>query len=349
MESYRELLPTLGPVNENRFSRILSALPFGARIVARLNRATAVASVARHGPFDAVYSSTLTNGDLLRTAVPPDVPVVSRASELQHWLQNRVEPAHLTFTLQRSSTIIAVSEAVRQNLVENHGVSSQNVVVIPGFVEAVPSPESRAAMRRDSRRLLGVGDDTIVVGCAGTTDWRKGPDLFLQTARLCASDPRLQFVWIGGRQDVSTLQLEHDARACGLENLRFISERPDVAVLMAGFDLLCLTSREDPYPVVMLEAGAVGVPIICFAGGGGAPEFAQRGAGRIVPYLDTNALASEIMGLADDEHRRRTMGENACDLVRSEHTVDTVAPRIHELLIAASQSTANHDVGLRRE
>ena len=56
-----------------------------------------------------------------------------------------------------------------------------------------------------------------------------------------------------------------------------------------------MTSREDPFPLVNLEAAISGVPIICFEKSGGSPEIIDDSSGFVVPYGDTQEMSSIIL------------------------------------------------------
>src|SRR2546425_8840604 len=104
------------------------------------------------------------------------------------------------------------------------------------------------------------------------------------------------------------------------------SERVDAAA-----DVFVLTSREDPYPLVCLEAAALEKPIVCFANAGGASEFVEKDCGFVVPYLDMLAMADRIVSLIDSADRRRTMGTAARRKVKERHDVSRAAPHIADI------------------
>jgi glycosyltransferase involved in cell wall biosynthesis len=54
---------------------------------------------------------------------------------------------------------------------------------------------------------------------------------------------------------------------------------------LSVFDIFALTSREDPYPLVVLEAALLQKPMVCFEKAGGAQDLIETDAGLIVPYL----------------------------------------------------------------
>ena len=93
----------------------------------------------------------------------------------------------------------------------------------------------------------------------------------IKLARLVSQQrSNVYFAWIGGG---AVQRLEHDARLLGLSaKMRFTGEVAKPADYFAAADVFAMTSREDPYPLVCLEAAAVAKPIICFADAGGCPH-----------------------------------------------------------------------------
>jgi len=152
------------------------------------------------------------------------------------------------------------------------------------------------------------------------------------TRRLPDAD--VHFVWAGGDADGPTRGgLLLDARRLGLgDRIRFVGPLEHPAELFAAMDVFALTSREDPFPLVMLEAAAAGVPLVCFAGGGGAPEFTHPDAGRVAAYLDVAGMATAISDLLEREDERQRMGQIAADRVRKRHTVDQAGPVLMDVI-----------------
>ncbi len=88
---------------------------------------------------------------------------------------------------------------------------------------------------------------------------------------------------------------------------------------MHRFDVFLLSSREDPYPLVVLEAALLQKPIICFESAGGAPELVESDAGMVVGYLDVVAASEAIITLVKDPVLRKQKGLNASQKVLSRH------------------------------
>jgi glycosyltransferase involved in cell wall biosynthesis len=181
---------------------------------------------------------------------------------------------------------------------------------------------------------LGWPEDAFVVGGCGTPGWRKGTDLFLQIARLIVRDDakrRACFLWVGGGEatDADVLQFTHEIQTLGLAQwCRRIPSTADVHDYYSAMDIFALTSREDPFPLVMLEAGMQGLPTVCFSSAGGAPEFVADDAGLIVPYLDLEAFAHSVEALRESSELRRHLGERARDKVKTYYGVKTQGPKL---------------------
>ncbi len=228
---------------------------------------------------------------------------------------------------------IAVSEAVRVSLVVNRSVEPDRIVVIPPGVPAVGFDVGEARIR--VRSELGLGDDAFVVGGSGTTDWRKGPDLFVATARALAirsSERPIHFLWVGGDPKPIAL-LRRDVERAGLSGqVTFVGRQTDAWPYHSAFDAFLLTSREDPFPLVCLESARLSVPTVCFDGAGGMPEFVQDDAGCVVPYLDLQAAAGALLALAGSEALRASLGRRAAQKVHERCDLELVGSRIGSLL-----------------
>ena len=137
---------------------------------------------------------------------------------------------------------------------------------------------------------LGLPENALIVGGCGNAEWRKGNDLFVTLARQVigraangregTTDKPIHFVWVGVPNSPLRDDLLLDIRKAGLsDRIHLIAPTPDVLRYMSQFDVFVLCSREDPYPLVVFEAGLCGVPVVCFAGAGGSPELVETRRG----------------------------------------------------------------------
>lgn len=259
--------------------------------------------------FDLVVSNTVTNGALLEEFRFLKCPVVTYAHELEMGIAMYTSPEAFQMTLDRSDFFMACSQALKDRYVVNYGLSPDRIDVLPSLLPAeayatLPSPERGLAMRQ----RLGIPATTPLVGAMGTVDWRKGIDLFVQLARL--APPDVHFAWVGGSHDQPQVQMiREDLRRLHLEQrVHLVPAQPNPLEFMAAFDVFALPSREEPYPLVVLEAALMERPIVCFDQSGGAREVVETDAGYVCEYLNLNQMASRLASLLSDATLRRQMG-----------------------------------------
>jgi glycosyltransferase involved in cell wall biosynthesis len=315
----------------------LAALPYARRAWGYARRYRLRGRVAAFAP-DLVYVNTAAAAEPATALSQSGTPVIVRVAELEMAMRETVKRASFETLKRRAAHFVAVSEAVKTNLRDNHGIAADAIDVIPGFLPSDAGLSGDPAERR--RRLcarLGLDPEALFVGGAGTFEHRKGPDLLVQVARVLsrrAPDRRIVFLWLGGAPpDQEPLHLRHDVAACGLASrFRFLGIQANPLEYLDLYDVLALTSREDPYPLVLLEAAALGKPAVCFDQSGGAPEFVEKDAGFVVPYMDVDEMADRILMLLESHDLRVKMGEAARRKAIERHRLEHLAPRVLQLI-----------------
>ncbi|MGH9243692.1 MAG: glycosyltransferase [Acidimicrobiales bacterium] len=311
------------------------------RWTARLRRLLA------RGRFDVVHvhspyvagPARLTVASLPRRARPRLVStehnVWSKFTPATHWL-NRV-------TYGLGDGWLAVSHEVR-NSIAPRWRSRVEVVVHGVDVEQI---SARRADRDAVRVELGLEPDEIaVVTVANLRDQKGYPDLLRAARRVVDHDSRVRFFAIGQGPLESELRALHAALGLG-DRFTFLGYRPDAPRVAAGCDLFCLASRYEGYPVALMEALVLGLPVVATAVGG-VPDAIEDGVhGRLVPPSRFDLLAAAIERLVGDRPARERMGMAAA--ARGEDfDLRPAARRIEALyhsLVDARERTPNRRAG----
>ncbi|MGH7369197.1 MAG: glycosyltransferase family 4 protein [Candidatus Rokuibacteriota bacterium] len=285
--------------------------------------------------MDLIYCNTVVSLDLLPELLSArHCPAICHVHELEMATRRFVSVERFRRAQPYADAYIAASRAVATNLVNNHGVSPARIHQI---YEAIALPPLRATAGTGAvQDTLSLPPNAFVVGGCGTMDWRKSPELFLQVAhRLRRHTPGrpVHFVWVGGHASGSEFdRLTYDIEKMGLRgSVHLVGPQSEPMKYFSRFDVFLLTSREDPFPLVCLEAAALRVPTICFADAGGMPEFVQDDAGFVVPYLDIDRAAQCILSLVHSEALRSQLGRRAAEKAQ-DHDIELIGPQVAAVL-----------------
>lgn len=271
---------------------------------------------------DCVLSNTITNGDLLQLVKENfEVPVISYVHELETVTRECTTPESLKKAIEFTDHFIVPSNVMKEYLCESLDVSEQKISTLNYFI-----PEFNALSQEDIKHFK-MGNSikaSFVVGASGKVQWRKGTDIFIMVASVLFKKmpyADVQFVWFGGKKSLNENQrMLYDIKRLGLEEkILVIDSSLDATMFFKSIDLFLLTSREDPYPLVVLEAATEKIPTICFDKNGGAPQFIGNDAGTIVNYLDSMAMADSVCNYYCNRQLLKTHGNAAQQKVKYLH------------------------------
>ena len=219
---------------------------------------------------------------------------------------SRSVPTSALPAMASAHQVLAVAQPVAA-LAQSFGVPASRITIVPGTVDpAAASPRGRT--------------DVVSVGEAG---WRKGTDRAIAAAHvLRRTDPQLRWHWIG-RGPEPGWAFAAETGAAG--PVAFDPAAPDPWSVVDGPAALVVPSREDPLPLVALEAGARGIPVVACAGSGGLDDLLADGRGWLVDPTDPRDLAAVVAEVAAT--RPGAEPEALRAHVRAHHALDVVGPR----------------------
>lgn len=220
------------------------------------------------------------------------------------------------------------------------GFDRRRTVVIPnGFeLDRFAYSESNRTM---ARRAFGVSSDRVVIGLVARFDPLKDHHTFITAAGLVAAvNEHVDFVLIGKgtthENDALTAWIA-DAGLYG--RISLLGERPDVAELLSGLDVFCLSSKSEGFPNVLGEAMAVGLP--CVSTDVGEARHLMQDAGLVVPPSDPKALAAALEAIVNEPAgERQRLGDRAREIVMTNFGLDAVANQ-YAGLYASSELPGN--------
>ncbi len=192
---------------------------------------------------------------------------------------------------------------------------------------------------RAMRRSLGIPDDAMVIGIVSRLVPKKGHwDLLHAVAQLSREFPRIRCVIVGGDSDAHGAYLKHLkmlVRTLGLqEQVIFTGWRQDIPEVTASFDIAVQASEYlEGFGTSILEAMALGKPVVATAVGA-VPEVIEDGTtGRLVPPANPDALADELRRLIADPTLRERYGRAGRERVEQFFDQRTQVQQIQSLYL----------------
>ena len=122
------------------------------------------------------------------------------------------------------------------------------------------------------------------------------------------------------------------------ENVTFVPNLYDFSISLEAMDIFCLASLRQGLGTIMLEAMALGRPVIATGVGGIYSVIRDGETGLVIPPSNSEILANSILKLLDDPLKARAMGESARELVRQEFRVETMVEKTVEQYKLALQT-----------
>jgi len=279
-----------------------------------------------------IYSNTITNGPIQKQFKDLNIPIICHVHELGFSIENFFSKTNLEQVLDTTTLFLSGSKAVSSYLNKSLSIPEDKINLAYPFVNVAQNQKKLSNLPK----VLDIKDDVLVVGTCGTFCHRKGPDIFVQIAQLVLQKTNcsIVFVWVGGSlSNEDYLKLRQDTKLMGIDNsVIFLDSVESHIPYLSEFDIFLLPSREDPFPLVVLDAGSLGIPVVCFEGAGGAPELIEDDAGRVSRYLDINEISDAIVELSENSALREKLGQRLKEKVTSNHDIDVGSKKISTLI-----------------
>jgi glycosyltransferase involved in cell wall biosynthesis len=273
-----------------------------ARCVARL-----AASFRRDRPGVVVGWMTkahLYSGPAARAACVPAV-------WCQHGMPSSGGAVDRLATALPARGVIAVSDAVRSAQLALR--PRRRVEVARPGVDLERFDPNRLPPPAEARARLGLPAEGPIVGVVARLQRWKGVHVLAESLPdVVRAHPDLHCVVVGGAHELEPEYegwLKRKAGELGLgERMTFAGAQSDVAPWMQAMDVLVNASAEEPFGLTLVEAMALGKPVVAAAGGGALEIVRDRVDGLLVPHGDQVALASALRLLLDDRRLAADLG-----------------------------------------
>jgi glycosyltransferase involved in cell wall biosynthesis len=233
--------------------------------------------------------------------------------------------------MHRFDHLIAVSHSTKAEMVEA-GVPEGLITVIHNAIDT--NTWSACGVATTLREELAISPTAPVIGYVGRIMPEKDLETWLRAAALAARQhPDAQFILVGeGKDDMTLKALRRLASSLGIaEQVHFPGYRGNLLPVYAACDVFFLSSRREGLPNSILEAMAMGLPVVT-TDVAGAKELVLDGqTGYVSPQGDVESLARALLALLGNPALRQRAGQRGRERVEREFSFTRRLRRIEDL------------------
>ena len=245
--------------------------------------------------FHHAICNTTVTGLCTKILSEQNIKSISLVHELSTLINEYSLQEHSENIAKYTEKVVFAAQFVKDSFEGIVGDLGDKAIVKPqGIYRSVDKVENA---RQKIREILGLDLNAKIVINAAFADLRKGFDLFIQTAKECIDkDSNYHFVWVGAIEpSMNNWILKQIQESEYSQNIHNVPFTKDLSLYLEGADVFAMTSREDPFPSVVLESLALGTPVVGFEGGGGFVDALEKECfGELVSMADCSALAMAI-------------------------------------------------------
>lgn len=246
------------------------------------------------------------------------------------------------YLAKRSSGIIAISDIQKKELAEEYAICpADHIKVITLGLDLLPFQTEQPSKRKDFRQQFGVHEDEIAIGIIGRVVPIKNHAFFAGVAARVnqESGKRLRWIIVGDGDERENLQRQFTELNLPWTywpdeqkdtTVIFTSWQKDVGSVLAGLDIVVLTSHNEGTPVSLIEAQAAGKPVVSSNVGGVADVVLDQKSGFIVAPGDNTGFCNALHELINDPGLCSKMGKAGKQFVEEHFSMQRLVRDTHE-------------------
>lgn len=295
-----------------------------------------LADLRAKGINDAI-TSTVVSGSIVPALKSKGFRVLSLIHELPGVIRSMKQEGNATNIARLSDKVVFPAELVRQRFETIIPVAPQKVIIRPqGLLRRNPYKKRKADAYREICAKHNLSKDCQIVLNIGYVDSRKGADLFVEMAEnVLKTKPNTVFIWVGHFEAQMEKTVSDRINSLNLQaHILFVGFDKEPMAYYAAASVYALTSREDPFPNVVLESAEVNVPVVAFQGASGANDFVVEQGGKLAAYENTEDFARKVIELLAEPNRTNhtsvaSLQQYALDLMHhlnGLHRISVVVP-----------------------
>lgn len=289
-----------------------------------------LASLMRKKKTDLIHTYMFTSNTFGRlAAILAWVPIVisseRNVDSWKKWYHRVIDRVLSRFT----DKIIANAHAVRKFYIEKVGINPKKILTVYNGIDL--REFEQIATTQEIKRHLNIDSSRYIVGSIGRLVKAKGYEYYIQAAcQVLEKIPQTTFLIIGKGEEGENLKRLAERMSIS-DKVVFIGEEKRVRNVLEIIDVFVSSSLREGHSNVILEAMAMGKPVVATRVGGNPETIVGGQTGILVPPKDFRALARGIIKVLQNEEISKKLGEAAKERIREQFTIEKTIARIEGL------------------
>jgi glycosyltransferase involved in cell wall biosynthesis len=240
-------------------------------------------------------------------------------------------------TLSHIARVICVSQAVKDSLLAQKIFPASKINIIPNGIDFQRLDASLKNFdREDFRRRMKVPPSSLLVGTVGELKKQKGHEDFLRAAAIIARERRDAHFIIVGADPTRTGEYQTSLQRLTAElqlttRVHLAGWLDNIAPLLSALDVYVSASHTESFGLAIVEAMALGLPVVATETAGAGEIISPGDAGVLVPVGDVEALGSAVLRLLGDEYERIRIGKLGCAKARTSFSLERMVEETEKI------------------
>ncbi len=313
----------------NDFLRDIKNLIYPNKIYSGIKQEDKIRDIIIKTNPSLVYVNSIVSYEYAVEAKKLGIKTILHIHELEPEFRNRLSHDDLKNINKFADIFITVSDKVRLFLTEKLKIPIEKTVKINSFIDSKEVLEKSTLDNGSIKKELKIDNRKFNVFSLGSLIRRKGADIFIKSFKILENKypGKFNFVWIGKKHDIHP---EDDKSINNKDNITFIEEKENPFSYLKYADIFALSSREDPFPLVALEAMALSKPVITFKDSGGTVEMIKD-SGFIIDKMSAESFAEGIEKAYKNKNLLKKLGDKSKQY-QKEYDSTNILPKIENII-----------------
>lgn len=282
---------------------------------------------ALENDYTKAICNTVVTGYITDILKLKNIKIISLVHELPTIIKRLNVGKSALSAAENSDIVVFPSKYVLDKFPFKNDIKGKVIIKPQGVNYVTDFPKDRYKAKKTLFDLFSIPITSKVILGVGSGDKRKGFDLFLELASKSLDDST-SFVWVGSYSIEIYCEFMNKNKINTIHNLYltgFIENKDVLNTFYAAAEVFSLTSREDPFPSVVLQAFNSKVPVVAFENAGGFADIViNEETGFLVELENTDEMFDRIIYLLNNEAERIKMGLTAEALMKKYNFTDYV-------------------------